>query len=155
MESDDLGECFMRSFFGLALTRTSIAICQAGCSPASNSLIRLFPHAAAVWLFHYFLVSRLEFGWGCRWAYHQRPLRWRTAFIVLGAPGVALAILIRLVLREPPRGRFENHPETDRTYKIGEAMAEFWKRRSFWQRHSAWLFCVLAARRWKSGLQSG
>jgi predicted MFS family arabinose efflux permease len=29
---------------------------------------------------------------------------WRTAFVVVGLPGVLLAILVRLTLREPPRG---------------------------------------------------
>jgi predicted MFS family arabinose efflux permease len=33
---------------------------------------------------------------------------WRTAFLVLGLPGVALAILLLVTLREPPRGFSEN-----------------------------------------------
>jgi MFS family permease len=38
---------------------------------------------------------------------------WRTAFIVVGAPGVLLAIFVRLTLREPVRGASETTPIND------------------------------------------
>ena len=45
---------------------------------------------------------------------------WRVAFMVIGLPGVAIAILVRLTVREPPRGMSEHHLVNDRTYSLGE-----------------------------------
>ncbi len=37
---------------------------------------------------------------------------WRTAFVVLGLPGLLLAVLVRTTIREPSRGRFDPPRET-------------------------------------------
>ena len=35
---------------------------------------------------------------------------WRAAFVIVGLPGIALAVLVRLTVREPRRGRFDKAP---------------------------------------------
>jgi MFS family permease len=42
-----------------------------------------------------------------------QALGWRWAFVIMGAPGVLIALLLLLTLREPPRGQAEATVETD------------------------------------------
>jgi MFS family permease len=46
---------------------------------------------------------------------------WRVVLISFGAPGMLLAVLIRLTLREPPRGRFDR-VRSERAPSLGEAL---------------------------------
>lgn len=125
---------FVRGFVGLAAARTAVAVCEAGCSPASHSLISdYFPPRRRSMAFSIYVLG-ISFGIWLGLALGgliSDAYGWRTAFIVLGAPGIVLAVVIRLVLREPPRGRFETGRDAERTYKLGEALAVFWQRRSF------------------------
>lgn len=102
-------------FTSLFLARMGVGIGEAGGSPPSQSLISdYFPperrgFALGV-LFMYlplgFLVGFLVGGWV------NQFFGWRTAFMVVGLPGVILAVLLRLTLREPPRGHSENLPHS-------------------------------------------
>jgi MFS family permease len=98
------------SFTTLFLSRVGVGIGEAGGSPPSQSLIS-----------DYFGLERRARAFGV--LYLQIPLGfvvgywlggwldglvgWRLTFLVVGLPGVALAILVRLTLREPPRGHAE------------------------------------------------
>lgn len=98
-------------FWSLFLARMGVGIGEAGGSAPAQSLVSdYFPperrgYALGV-LFMYlpmgFLVAFLVGGWV------NEFFGWRTAFIVVGLPGVALALLLRFTLREPPRGHSEN-----------------------------------------------
>jgi MFS family permease len=99
-------------FFSLFMARVGVGVGEAGGSPPSQSLISdYFPperrgFALGV-LFMYiplgFLVGFLVGGWV------NEFFGWRAAFMVVGVPGVVLALILRLTLREPPRGHSENH----------------------------------------------
>lgn len=91
----------------LALTRLGVAAAEGGCAPSSISLIAdYFPperralasaiHASAtsVGMFLAFAVG----------GYVAQHLGWRTALVIVGLPGVVLAGVSLLWLREPPRG---------------------------------------------------
>jgi predicted MFS family arabinose efflux permease len=101
-------------FWSLFLARMGVGIGEAGGSPPSQSLISdYFPPEqrgfALGILFMYlplgFLVGFLLGGWV------NEFFGWRVAFVVVGAPGVLLAILLRLTLREPPRGHSEKRTD--------------------------------------------
>jgi MFS family permease len=98
------------SFIQLLMFRFGVGVGEAGCSPASHSLIAdYFPaerraSALAVYAFGIPLGSSLgamSGGW------IAENLSWRVAFFVVGAPGLILAVIARLFLREPPRGHSE------------------------------------------------
>ena len=98
------------NFLQLMLFRFGVGVGEAGCSPASHSLIAdYFPaqrraSALAVYAFGIPLGSSLgamSGGW------IAENLSWRIAFFIVGAPGLILAIVARLFLREPPRGHSE------------------------------------------------
>ena len=45
---------------------------------------------------------------------------WRTAFMVIGLPGLLMAPVVRLTVREPVRGMSDHTAAADRTYTLGE-----------------------------------
>lgn len=51
---------------------------------------------------------------------------WRVAFLVVGAPGVLLSLALLLLLREPPRGRFDPPVASDETPPLGAVIRTLW-----------------------------
>ena len=97
-------------FTSLFLARVGVGIGEAGGSPPSQSMISdYFPperRAAAMGMFFMYLplgtlVGYLVGGWV------NQFFGWRQTFYVLGIPGVALAVLLLFILKEPPRGLSE------------------------------------------------
>lgn len=60
---------------------------------------------------------------------------WRNAFIYLGAPGIILAILALIFVREPIRGRLDmdsaSSSDTQQTRSLWQTFRILWERRSF------------------------
>ncbi len=95
---------FAKSFTHLALARIGVGTGEAGCTPPALSLIADYvprerrSSAVAIYmagapagvLIGMVLGGIVASHWG-----------WRTAFLVAGAPGVLVAILVALTLREP------------------------------------------------------
>lgn len=124
---------FASNFVSLALARSGVAVCEAGCSPAAHSLISdLFPrHRRALAFAIYGLGISLGIWLGLALGgLISAAYGWRVAFIALGAPGLLLAIIVRLFLREPPRGRFDAEDQ-DVHYPWRKALALLWERRAF------------------------
>jgi predicted MFS family arabinose efflux permease len=75
---------------------------------------------------------------------------WRRAFIILGFAGLPVALLIRLTVREPRRGRFDLAP-TPASEPLGETLRYMWQRRAFvWMTVAATLhvFAGFGASNW-------
>ena len=61
-------------------------------------------------------------------AYIAQNFSWRAAFIVVGAPGLLLALLIRFTIKEPPRGAFDRSAiKEPSSENIVHAIAGMWK----------------------------
>ncbi|MCP4007197.1 MAG: MFS transporter [bacterium] len=97
-------------FWQMALARIGVGVGEAAGSPPSHSLIAdYFPperRATALAIYasgiHFgVLFGFLIGGW------INEFFGWRWAFFVVGAPGILLAIVLRLTVREPPRGYSE------------------------------------------------
>jgi MFS family permease len=98
---------FAGGFVTLLLLRVGVGIGEAGCSPPSHSLISDYfepkrrASALSVYAFGIPLgamIGAMAGGW------LAQHLGWRWAFMIVGAPGVLLAALIKFLVREPPRG---------------------------------------------------
>jgi MFS family permease len=98
------------SFTQLLLYRVGVGVGEAGCSPAAHSLIsdyyppRKRSSALAVYSFGIPLgamIGAVAGGW------LAQNLNWRLAFFVVGAPGAVVALIVKLVIKEPPRGLSE------------------------------------------------
>lgn len=93
--------------FQLTLARIGVGIGEAGGSPPSHSIISdYFPKekrstALAIYSLGIPFGQTLAFLAG-GWVLEN--LGWRNAFFVVGIPGIALAILMKLTVREPVRG---------------------------------------------------
>ncbi len=97
---------FATNFLTLLLTRFGVAVGEAGSGPAIASMLSdNFPqrrHATVMSIYY----MGVPLGLFCMFLFGTaiaHSLGWRAAFLVVGLPGVALALLIRLTVKEPHR----------------------------------------------------
>lgn len=99
-----------QNFIQLLLARIGVGIGEAGGSPPAHSIISdLYPpkkRATALAIYSTgisigILLGFLIGGWV------NQYLGWRMTFLVVGIPGILLALILRFTLKEPPRGLSE------------------------------------------------
>ena len=97
---------FARNFAQLALARIGVGLGEAACLPAAHSLIAdLYPRERRTGALAVF-SSGIHMGTLCAFAvggWVAAHYGWRNAFLVAGLPGLLLALVLRLTLREPAR----------------------------------------------------
>ena len=95
-------------FWQLMLARIGVAVGEAGSNPPSHAIISdLYPardRGTAMAIFGIGVNIGIMFGyliggWVNDW------LNWRWAFFIAGIPGLAVALLVRLTMKEPMRGQ--------------------------------------------------
>jgi MFS family permease len=95
------------SFLTLFLARVGVGIGEAGCNPSAYSIISDYyereRRATVLSLYSQGVYLGQFLGYVAAGFVAQR-YGWRTAFYVVGLPGIAMAVLAKLTLREPPRG---------------------------------------------------
>ncbi len=101
---------FAQSYTHLLICRLGVGVGEAGYVPAGQSLITdYFPpnkRSTAVSIFNLGIPLGMMFGaFAAGWI--NKEWGWRAAFLIVGAPGLALALLFKFSVKEPPRGRFE------------------------------------------------
>jgi len=124
--------------FGMLFgARVFTAIGEAGGSPPSHSLISdYFPKRTRATAFSVYAlavpigtaVGAAIGGWG------TQHLGWRQTFYLVGLPGIALALLVRATVIEPPRGYadFGGHaPAKAKTPGLREVCTYMFRRPSF------------------------
>ena len=108
------------NFVQMGFARMGVGIGEAGGSPPSHSIISdMYPkeeRAGALGVYSmgiplgimaaYFITASLMGSSG-------QDVDWRRIFIFLGITGIVLAIIVKLVLREPVRGAMEFNSRTD------------------------------------------
>ena len=110
------------SFAQLFLFRVGVGIGEAGAGPASHSLIgdyfRKPDRPTAIGLFSLGVPFGIFLG---LWISGQLvdAIGWRWTFVALGSPGLVLALLAWLTIREPQRGALED-PEDLKQMRAGE-----------------------------------
>lgn len=134
------------SFIQLALARVGVAVAEAGSAPTSLSLIAdSYPQrrrslAMGIYSLGAHIGLLVGMGVGGYMAYHYG---WRAAFLVVGAPGIALGILMLLTLKEPARGRYDpQHSAAETAAVSAEALKESLR---FLFKQRAYLFICIGA----------
>jgi MFS family permease len=135
------------NFWHLLLARIGVGVGEAGCTPPAHSLISdyfaagdrsgamgIYSLGVPVGAFLGILIG----GWVAQW------YGWRTAFFVVGLPGVLLAIVVRLTIKEPARGLADGKaPESDQPPPLKEVISLLWSKKCF--RHITMGTSLLAA----------
>ena len=126
---------YARSFGVLVLFRVGVAVGEAGCVPASHSLISdYFPRhrratAMAVWSVSLSIGAMLGFALGGKLG---SMVGWRNTFLIVGVAGLALVPIIVLTLKEPVRGVFDGRtPKDEAAPSFLKAAGTLWRLRSF------------------------
>ena len=95
------------NYWQLALARLGVGIGEAGGSPPSHSIISdYFPpekRATALSIYSMGIYIGILFGYTSG-GWIDQNYGWRIAFYAIGIPGILLAILLYLTVKEPPKG---------------------------------------------------
>ncbi|MCB1644766.1 MAG: MFS transporter [Pseudomonadales bacterium] len=131
-----IGSLTIGAFWILLMCRVGVGIGEAGCTPPANSLIADYfaPRDRSQALGIYSMgvtlgtmFANLIGGWV------TDMFDWRTAFFVVGLPGLLVAFIFKLTVKEPPRG-FTDPPDTpvQERAELGEAIRELMTKPAFW-----------------------
>jgi len=136
----------VQNFWQLFAARFGVGIGEAGGSPPAHSMVSdIFPveeRATALSIYSMGVYGGILVGY-VGGAYLVQWFDWRIAFVVVGLPGVLLAILLRLTVKEPPRGFSEARSDTDaKDSSFNDVLSLLWSRKAF--RHLAFA-CALHA----------
>ena len=124
-----------QNFWQLFLARLGVGVGEAGgVAPAYSIVADYFPphqraRALGAYSFGVPIGSALGIVFG---GVIATLIDWRTAFIVVGLAGVALAPIFKLVVREPVRGGFDAKGSTSAPVGFGEVMRVLLSKPSFW-----------------------
>lgn len=146
---------FAGSFLQLLLIRIGVAVGEAGCIPPAHSLIADYftraerPRAVSIYMLGgslsvvigYFIGGWLNEFYG-----------WRATFIILGLPGLILAVLVWFTVREPRQVKQNDDEVTSGTPAtapasqlphptLKEVFATLWQKATF--RHLLFAFAVI------------
>ncbi|TQV86274.1 MFS transporter [Exilibacterium tricleocarpae] len=122
-----------QNYLQLLLYRIGVGVGEAGCSPPAHSMISdYFPpqqRATAMSVYSMgvyigILAGFLIGGWV------NQMFGWRMAFFLVGAPGLLVALVLRLTVREPVRGMYDGGTEAAPP-SFRATMAALWQLRSF------------------------
>lgn len=102
---------FATNFIQLLLFRMGVGVGEAGCTPPAHSLISdYFPpsqRATALGIYSLGIPIGMLFG-AIIGGWIAQEFSWREAFMIVGFPGVAIAVLLQLTVREPVRSHDYN-----------------------------------------------
>jgi MFS family permease len=154
---------FATSFLFLLFARVGVAIGEAGGTPPSNSIIGDYfkpksrAHALGIFamgvtiggaLSNYFggpiagglngaaiqsMFESLGWDWAVNLTDWSKVEGWRVAFVVIGAPGLLIALLVLFTVKEPPRG-YSDPPGTRKVERASmlETLKELGPKPTFW-----------------------
>lgn len=95
------------SYIHLLLYRVGVGVGEAGLSPPAHSLISDYfepkKRASALSIYAFGIPLGTMFG-AMAGGWIAENVSWQAAFMMVGLPGVLVALAIKLVVKEPPRG---------------------------------------------------
>lgn len=119
----------------LALARVGVGVGEAGGSPPSHSIISdYFPkekRSSALAIYSLGIPFGTSFAF-LAGGFVLEEFGWRNAFFVVGLPGIALAILLKLTVREPIRGVQDHGSKSAPPIKFMDGFKQLLAIPSFW-----------------------
>lgn len=99
-----------QNYWQLLVFRIGVGVGEAGCSPPSHSILSdYYPpkeRATALGIYSLGIPVGILFGFLVG-GWMEQFFGWRWAFVVVGLPGLVLALVVRFSIAEPPRGHSE------------------------------------------------
>lgn len=133
-----------QNFWQMFLMRAGVGVGEAGCSPPAHSIISdVFPankRATALSIYSLGIYGGSLIGYMAG-GYLSSQFSWRIAFVAVGLPGLLLALMVRYLVHEPPRGLAEARADVAPA-SFSTVLSILWTRKSF--RHIA-MGCALHA----------
>lgn len=122
------------NFWQLLAARIGVGIGEAGCTPPANSILSdYYPpeqRATAFGIYAMGIPIGILFGY-LAGGWINQFFGWRWAFFVVGLPGLLLALIVRLTVREPVRGQSDPRTEDGPQPTLRETVAHLWRKRAF------------------------
>jgi len=126
------------NFWQLFAARIGVGIGEAGTSPPAHSIISdlygMEQRATAMAVYGIGINFGTMLGiYGAGYVYEMTE-SWRLGFLVAGVPGLVLALIVWLTLREPPRGfadRAHHAPSEEPAATLVQTFSHLWSLRSF------------------------
>ena len=123
-----------QNFTHLALARIGVGIGEAGCSPPSHAIISDYFHprerATALGIYALGIPFGVMFGLFLG-GWINEAFGWRNAFFLLGLPGIALAVVVRMTVPEPQRGLSDARVDHGERPSFGETLRFLRRRPAF------------------------
>ena len=124
-----------QNFTQLLLARVAVGIGEAGCTPPAYSIISDYferkRRTTAVAIYTMGIYGGVFVGY-LAGALIAQKYGWRMAFYAVGLPGVLLAIVVKLTLREPPRGFADGTIVAVAPPPIGKVFSTLLTKPTFW-----------------------
>lgn len=124
-----------RNFWHLLIARIGVGVGEAGCSPSAYSIISDYVEpkkratALSIYSMGVYGGSALGFLVGGLVAHEYG---WRAAFYTVGLPGLVVALILKLTVKEPPRGFSEPTPVVAaEPPPFKQVMGNLWAKKSF------------------------
>ncbi|MBN9558014.1 MAG: MFS transporter [Alphaproteobacteria bacterium] len=127
--------CGMASgFISLLIARIGVGVGEAGGSPPAHSMISdYYPpsrRGAALAIYSAGAPVGILLGLaGGGWLNHV--IGWRMAFLLIGVPGILLALLFFFTVREPKRGALDGDAAEEQTGGMAAALRHIWNLKTF------------------------
>ncbi|MFL2505299.1 MAG: spinster family MFS transporter [Candidatus Azotimanducaceae bacterium] len=122
------------NFFQLLIARIGVGIGEAGGSPPSHSLIADYfspeSRSSALGVFALGVPIGILFG-NLAGGWINEFFGWRNAFFLVGIPGIVLALIVKLSIKEPPRGYSEETEKPSDQVPFSEVLRTMWSFPSF------------------------
>lgn len=125
----------VQNYTHLLLARIGVGVGEAGGSPPAHSIISdIFPpekRASALAFYSMGVNVGILFGF-LFGGWLNEIFSWRVAFMVVGIPGIVIALIVRFTLREPIRGLSEKRAvDTTTNLPFSQVLALLWSRKAF------------------------
>lgn len=122
-----------QNYIQMLFVRIGVGVGEAGCSPPAHSMISdLYPpeqRASALSFYSIGINIGIMLGF-LLGGYLNEAFGWRTAFLVVGLPGILIALLFRFTVAEPVRGLSERRTVDDQAASFTQVLTFIWRDKS-------------------------
>lgn len=143
-----------KNFIQLLLARTGVGVGEAGGSPPAHAMISdYFPPekrstALSIYSAGIYFGVLIGFLMG---GYLNQSLGWRTAFFVVGIPGIIFSLLFYFTVKEPQRGATDAVNQSIQSYSLRDVFKTLYSTKTFvWLAIASALnvFCIYGLLNW-------